>query len=365
MNLARRCALGIVVTLLVSGNPMYPKTLIPANNPHIQYGGRWDRSDSSQARYSWPGVYLSAKFSGTSIGVRLNDHTNYFNVYIDGKLRRVFHGTQAGEAEYLLAEGLDDTVHTFRLSRRNITFGEPYSFAGILLDSNAILLPPSSLPERKIEFVGDSFTAAESNESKEQDVPWEARFPVTNIDEGFAPIIARHFQAQYTTTCRSGSGMLCDWRGDSVETIPYRFDRALMEAVEPKWDFTRWIPDVVVICLGLNDHSGLRDKKGFISIDNARRFRAAYHAFVDRIRRLYPSVKIVAVAAFPEWIRTNVSQVIDEERTNGHKDVYYTTFDEFPGGYVANGHPTVATHQKMADQIIQSMESFHLFPAGK
>jgi hypothetical protein len=347
--------------LLASIAMTHSKQLIIPGDQRIHYGGRWDTSDTLRARYSWPGVSLSVRFNGTSIGVRLNDRTNYFNVTIDGRFHGIFHGTMEGETEYTLASGLADTVHTLRFSRRNITFGEPYAFGGIVLDSTATLLPPLPPLPRKMEFVGDSFTAAESNEAVEQEVPWEARFPVTNIDRGFAPLIARHFQADYITTCRSGSGMFCDWRGDKTETIPRRFDRALMEAEQPRWNFTRWQPDVAVICLGLNDYSGLRDSSGEVSPGRSEHFRMAYHEFIDRIRWLYPGVKIVAVAAFPAWIRSNVSQVINEEQAGGHNDVFYATFDEFPGGYVANGHPTVATHQKMAEQLIKAMETFKLF----
>jgi len=343
----------------------YPKNLIQADNPHIQYFGRWDMTDSLYPKYSWPGVYIFAEFSGTMIGIRLTDGTNYFNVYIDGKLHGVFHGTNAGEADYILADGLENTRHTFLLSRRNITFERPYTFSGIILDSNATLLPPPPKPSRKIEFVGDSFTAAESDEAKEPQLAWEARFPVTNIDKGFAPVIARHFNAQYTTTCRSGSGLYCDWQGKTEETIPKKFDRTLMETNEPKWDFKRWLPDVVVICLGLNDLSGVRVKSGEIPEEKSMLFRKTYHEFLESVRGVYPKVKIVAVAAYPEWIRKNVRQVVDEEHSSGKQDIYYTTFDEFPGGYVANGHPTVETHQKMANQIIKSMESFNLFQDSK
>lgn len=336
--------------------------LIPANHPYIQYFGRWDVSDSLHRKFSWPGVYLFARFTGTSIGIRLDDGTNYYNVYVDGNLLKVFHSAQSGEKDYTVVQGLENTEHTFLLSRRNITFGEIYTFSGILLDSNATLLPPPPKPTRKIEFIGDSFTAAESNEATEQQLPWEARFPVTNIDKGFAPIIARHFDAQYITTCRSGSGMVCDWQGNAAESIPKRFERVFMDTSEPKWDFQQWIPDVVVICLGLNDHSGLRGWGGQVSEENSTLFREMYHEFLGTIRRVYPHVRIVAVAAFPEWIRTNVKQVVDEETTSGRQDIHYMTFDEFPSGYVANGHPTVETHQKMADQMIEAMESMNLFP---
>jgi hypothetical protein len=38
--------------------------LIPANNPNIQYFGRWAMADSLQPRYSWPCIYLYAEFPG-------------------------------------------------------------------------------------------------------------------------------------------------------------------------------------------------------------------------------------------------------------------------------------------------------------
>jgi hypothetical protein len=357
--------LTIVFLFLGLTTMTHATNLIPANNPYIQYFGRWDVADSLHPKYAWPGVYLYAEFSGTKVGIRLADATNYFNVYIDGKLHSVFHGTKTGEADYILADSLENTKHTFLLSRRNITLGESYTFCGIILDSNATLLPPQPKPFRKIEFIGDSFTAAESNEAKEPSLPWEARFPVTNIDKGFAADVARHFNAQYTTTCRSGSGMVCDWQGKVEESIPVKFNHTLMDANSPIWDFKRWIPDVVVICLGLNDHSGLRDKKGTISAEKSALFRKTYHEFLGTVCTVYPRVKIVAVAAFPEWVQNNVKQVVDEEKKAGKQEIYYTHFDEFPGGYVANGHPTVVTHQKMADQIIEAMESFNLFPAGK
>jgi hypothetical protein len=257
---------------------------------------------------------------------------------------------------------LEGSSHSLLFSRRNITFDEIYTFSGIVLDSGACLLPPAPPQSRRIEFIGDSFTAAESNEAAEQQLPWEARFPVTNIDQGFAAVIARRFRAQHTTTCRSGSGMVCDWQGKRGESLPARFDRALMDSSEPKWDFRRWVPEVVVICLGLNDHAGLRDSAGEVSGKNSALFRKTYHEFLSTLRRLYPAAAVVAVAAFPEWIRKNVRQVVNEEKGAGIRNIFYAEFDEFPGGYVANGHPTVETHRKMADQLIAAMESFHLFP---
>jgi hypothetical protein len=357
-----RTVLSVIFLAALSNSFTYSSSFIPANNPFIQYFGRWDTSDSLHPCQSWPGVYICAEFTGRTIGIKTNDTSNYYNVYIDNKLHSIFHGNKSGDAEYLLADKLKNTRHTFRLSKRNFTFDKSFAFSGILLSDGAKLLKPKPKPERKIELVGDSFTAAEGNEAIEKEMKWEDKFPVTNIDKGFAPIIARHYNAQYVTTCKSGIGMVCDWQGKFNVALPKYFDRTLMDSSEVKWNFNLWKPDVVVICLGLNDVSGLKGKDGKVSEDSSLIFRKGYVDFIRTIRGVYPGVKIIAVAAYPDWIRANVKTVVENEKKGGHDDIFYTTFDEVPNGYVANGHPTVATHKKMANQIIKGIDSFNLFP---
>jgi hypothetical protein len=359
----RYCLYSIILLFQTGGyhGMIDAMTFIAADNPSIQYFGRWDMTDPLRPRYSWPGVYICAEFRGTRIGVRLLDTTDYFNVYIDGALHGVFHGSRRTGPDYIVADSLQEGRHSFRFSRRNITFEEPYTFCGLLLGEGGEILPPAAPPLRKMEFIGDSFTAAESDEATVQALDWEARYPVTNIDAGFAPLIAKHFGAQYHTTCRSGSGMYCDWQGNPDLTIPARFDRTLMESVRPKWDFAKWVPDVVVVCLGLNDYSGLKDSAGNVTEKKSALFRGAYRKFLGTLRAVYPGIRIVAVAASEQWIRDNVGKVVDEEREAGDRTISYARFDRFNGGYVAYGHPTVATHRRMADQIISQMEELRLF----
>lgn len=65
------------------------------------------------------GVNIYTEFKGTSIGVRLSDNFNYFNVYVDGALDTILHGTTTGTADYTLASGLADGQHTILFSKRN------------------------------------------------------------------------------------------------------------------------------------------------------------------------------------------------------------------------------------------------------
>jgi hypothetical protein len=113
--------------------------------------------------------------------------------------------------------------------------------------------------------------------------------------------------------------------------------------------------------LGLNDYSGLKDKAGKVAPENSALYRAKYHDFLAKLRSFYPGVKILAVAAHVEWMRENVQQVVHAELASGKQDVHYAQFDYFEGGYVANGHPSAATHRKIAAQMIAALEAAHVF----
>ena len=349
--------LSVSAVFILSGPSRAQTVFIPADDCRILYVGRWDWSDPLHPRQSWPGVSIRAEFGGTAIGVRMADADNYYNVIIDGRFHSVFHGDKAGEADYLLAENLTQGRHSLVLSKRNISFGPPPIFSGLLVNESGELFTPAPRPARTIEFIGDSFTAAEGNEATAASMPWEEKKPVTNIDRGFAKLVASYLSAEAHTTCRSGIGMVCDWRGDREIAMPKFFGRALMESAGPAWDFSKWTCGLAVVCLGLNDHSGLRSPDGTVSEENSALFRRTYHGFLETLRSVYPGVRILAVAAHPDWIRRNVRQVVDEERAAGRIDVFYGQFDDFPSGTVADGHPNVEWHARIADQIIAAVET--------
>jgi len=62
----------LILLVLNSGTlPLSASVEIPADDPNIQYYGRWDFSDPLAPSHSWPGVYIHARFEGSSIGVRM------------------------------------------------------------------------------------------------------------------------------------------------------------------------------------------------------------------------------------------------------------------------------------------------------
>lgn len=329
---------------------------IDADHPYIQYFGRWDFSDPKTPTHSWPGVYIIAKFEGTSIGWITNDNACWYNVFIDDTLTTVFHGTYSSYSTYTLASGLKDTVHTLLITKRGESTWTKFGFKGFVLDDGKTLVEPSPKPVRKIEFIGDSYTSSSGNEWTQEGAPPNDSY--TNIYNGFPGFVARHYGAQYHVSSRSGFGLVLDWQGNYSNNVPDYFDRTLFYTANPKWDFTKYVPNVVVICLGLNDYNGWGGYSGGVHPDNAALFKYRYHEFIGRLMDLYPGAKILAVAANDvPWIKQQVSEVVAEEQARGNKNVFYTYFPYYPGEYVNNGHPNVSAHQKIANVIINALDA--------
>ncbi len=347
----------VIMLALAANSLSFAANIIPASNPYIQYFGRWDFTDPNAPSHSWPGTYIYAEFEGTSIGVRMNDNFCYYNVYIDGKFHSIFHPTLSGVNSYSVVTGLADGQHTFLLTKRNETSWTKFVFNGLVLDDGKNLLPPKEKPVRKIEFVGDSFTSASGNEATESGTPADVN-KVTNLDLGFGPLTAKHFEAQYQMSSISGYGMVMDYLGNVAGNVPYYFDRALIISENPKWDFTKYLPNLVVVCLGLNDYNGFGGyTNGTVSASNKELFKTKYHQFVSTLRSVYPGVKIMAFAAQVDWIHATVKEIVEEEKLIGYKDIFYSDFPYYTGGYVNNGHPNVETHKKIADRLIAAIET--------
>jgi len=331
------------------------KRFVPANDPAIRYEGRWDRSNEVCPKASWPGFGLSTVVNGGSIEVRMRDPGNFYNVEVDGKWQGVVGGRRGSSITYPLASGLPPGPHLVRLQRRNISFEEPTELEGFVVDEGVVLSTPPPLPGPAIEFIGDSFTAAEGDEATTPTLGWKEKYSVTNFDLGFAARISRHYRGELTAVCRSGSGLVADYMGNRNGQMEERYDRALMETAEPKWPFPEPSAGLVLICLGLNDDSGLRGPDGKVGAANVATFEAAYHHLIATVRGRHPHAKIVAIAPWLPWLRETIARVVRDEQAAGPTEVGYAQFDELPGTYVADGHPTVETHRRIAEQIIPQL----------
>ncbi len=329
--------------------------IISADNPYIQYIGRFDFANPKKVVFDWPGVYICAKFEGTSCSLRLKDSTNEYSITIDHHAPKLL--TTDNNEIYKVASGLSGSVpHTIMIQKRTEAFVGKGIFMGFILDKGATLLPPGKRPDRRIEFIGNSITCGYGVLSDSSN----CHFSKQTEDAGmsYASMVARELHADYHLISYSGRGVVRNY-GDknktSLHPMPSLYDRTLYSDTTLKWNFKEWIPQAVIINLGTNDFSThpYPDKDVF---------QAAYNKLINRVRSIYPHVTIFCVIGpmIGEPCTSDIKEVVKEQqlKEGRDKDVFFINIprsDMNNNDWGCDMHPNIYGSDIMADVIVRIM----------
>lgn len=319
---------------------------IGADNSLIQYTGRIDFTNPKRPRFWAPGVYVQAKFTGRSVDIIVNDEVlggtnhNYLEVKIDNG-RPIRLQTKSKTDTLRLIRDIGDREHTITICK-NTESGIGYlEFVGFLCKGLAAL-PPK--PTRKIEFIGNSITCGTGSDLSEVPCdkgPW---YDQHNAYLSYGPTVARDLNAQWHLTAVSGIGLIHSCCQMTV-TMPDVFDKMNGRADTGAWDFSRYVPDVVTVCLGQND-----------GIQDSTRFCGAYVKFIGTIRTQYPAAHIVCLtspmadakltAAMKNYLTGVVTYVNRQGDANVHSFFFARSYNSGCGG-----HPDLAEHVLIANEL--------------
>ncbi len=332
--------------------------IIDADNPYIQYIGRFDFSNPQRVVFDWAGVYICAKFEGTSCSLRLKDSTDYYDVVIDDHAPIILH-TDSADSIYRVASGLSDSVsHTIMVQKRTEALVGAGVFMGFILDKGKTLLPMPRRPDRRIEFVGNSITSGYGNEADSSDHYFQGSTEDACLS--FASITGRELHADYSLISWSGRGVVRNY-GDSNrvsrDPMPAFYDRTLATDSTLKWNFKNWIPQAVVINLGTNDFSThpYPDSAVFVN---------AYGRLIDHVRSLYPGVTLFCCCGpmIGEPCFEYVKEVVNlqQEKEGRNKDVFFVNMDSSRINITLkdlglNEHPNIEGAWKMARVLVREM----------
>jgi hypothetical protein len=345
----------ILLLTSVAGNAQ--SKIVEFDDPNISYEGRiLFRSDA--AELSWPGTSATIQFEGNRVSVILKDldTANYYNVIVDNQVTTKFH-TDTVKHSYVLASGLVKGKHLVQLFKRTEWDKGKTLFYGFELPENAEIMSPPEPKRRKIEFFGNSITcgyAIEDYSGKDRGFGYFQNNYLT-----YAAITARHFDAQYYSTSKSGIGIMVSW---FPLIMPEMYDRTDPTDSTSKWDFAQYTPDLVVINLFQNDSWIVKMPKNEefkhrfgTKAPNESFIIASYKNFVKSIREKYPKASIICAlgsmdatkvgSPWPGYIEKAVKQLNDSK--------IYTHFFKFKNG---NGHPIVAEQKVMADDLIEFID---------
>lgn len=342
--------------ILIYSSGIYSQKRIPFNNKNIRYEGRIAYTKDA-AELMWPGTSVTINFTGTGISGTFKDQdtSNYYNVIIDKENKySIQFDTLQKTVEF--ASGLAYGKHSLQLFKRTEWDKGKTWFYGFETQSKIKVNKPDKLPKRKIEFFGNSITCGYAIYDSVKDYYFGY---YENNYETYAALTARHFNAQYHCTAKSGIGIMVSW---FPMIMPEMYDRLDATDSTSKWDFSKYIPDVVVINLLQNDSwiVTMSDQPEFkhrfgTAAPTESEVIDAFKKFVQTIRDTYPKSQIICMLGNMDITKKGSPWpgYVDEAVKQLHDKKIFTFFSPYKDTY---GHPKVREQKAMADGLIKFID---------
>jgi lysophospholipase L1-like esterase len=338
----------LISVTFIAAKPRYWQAvkLFKADNANIHYIGRINFINPQVPRFWAAGVYIKAKFKGPVCEVLLNDENVYGTYYnsieiaVDNQAPYKVALT-AKENSIKVTGDLSKTTHVITICKNTESHIGYLDFVGIRCRQ---LLPLPPEPVRKIEFIGNSITSGMGMDLSKTPCNTGQWFDQHNAYMAYGPRTARQLNAQWQLTSVSGIGLIhscCDLK----ILMPQVFDKMCFIKDSLQWDFKRYQPDVVTICLGQND--GVQDSTTFCN---------AYIKFIGSLRTQYPKASIICLsspmanAKLSTVLQRNILSIANYENNNGDKKVYHYFYStQYHNG--CGGHPDMDEHMLIADEL--------------
>mgnify|MGYP003296978812 CR=1 FL=1 len=262
-------------------------------------------------------------------------------VYIDDDLEGRIIEILRAEQEYVLASELTYGKHTIKVVKANTEQFGFITLKNISGAENYLDLSPINRP--KFEFYGDSLISGYGVDCLEGD-----NYLNEDPTKAHAKLVSEHFNADMSSLCYSGVSIaIPNWinwlASDRFERYAYTLEGSV-------WDFSKWVPDYVFICLGANDG-------GKINESNKVQFFLKVFTMISKLKEYYPNSKIICfygVTYTNRLVHETYQKVVDSFEED--ENVYYLhSKGSTTNGY--NGHLNADEQRGVANEIIEYLES--------
>lgn len=343
--------------------------------PLIRYMGRIDTSDPLKPVFYFPYSNFKIRFKGTGVSLSLINNTVWGNVsigyVIDGRSGKLPLNQWDNDKEITLqaADNLEECKeHTLTIYKA-MAANHSVCFTGIEITDGELLENNHSY-DLKMEVYGDSVSAGEVCEAVSftgRCDPCSHGSIYDNALYSYAVQTANilnaeiHNIAQGGISVKSGSGYFHapDYIGmDKVYDSLAYFPEAIRHPSTPeKWDFSKYIPDVVVCALGQNDkHNGVKNTDDVDINDPAVRLdwkneykkivRHLSGAYGKNVKFIFTTTLLMHDRAWDDAIGETVTELCEE----GIK-AYHFMFKR--GGKATPGHPRIPEHNEMTAELTE------------
>ena len=207
-----------------------------------------------------------------------------------------------------------------------------------------------------IEFIGNSITCGAAADDSEIPCGTGEYHDHHNAYMAYGPRVSRALNANFILASVSGIGIYRTWNRNGP-SMPQVYEHADFQVNNPqKWDFNTYKPKIVSIALGTNDMSK-GDGSPRAAFDTLQ-FVADYVKFVQLVKSKYPKAQIALLSS--PMIRDTSNTILQHCLISIKKqiDAIYpndkpvaTFFFKAMDAHGCSGHPSVADHQILADEL--------------
>ena len=346
--------------------PLLPteKTFFPEESIVKHIGRTLTENDTLWLAHSASGIEFSFKGSKASVTV-IGDNTAYgdensqarFAVYVNDE-RTLDEMVTSDEKTYDIFSSdvsKDVTIKVIKLSESgNSAFG----IKDITVVSEGVVSPTSE-KDLKIEFIGDSLTCAYGVDDEVKEHHFSTK--TEDATKSFAYKTAQKLGADYSMVCFSGHGIISGYTAGKkntaqlVQPIYEQFTNTSSAksffTIDTPWDFTKFVPDYIVINLGTNDNSytkGVKERK--------EEFTAEYAEFLKMVRKDNPKAHIICTLGLSgdelySSIQDAVTQYSEETGDKNLSSFRFSPQDIGKNGAAADWHPTEKSHEIAANEL--------------
>lgn len=340
--------------------------LIAAHDKNIRYMGRIDWTEKCVPKIVFAGTSITLKFKGTKINALIYNHKFYnvmeLGIVVDGREDKIRFDTNYEKFSLPIAENLKFEEHTVTLFKRQDAT-HYFDFFGFEVDENAEILPPDPRPARRIECYGDSVSAGavcEAMEFTAQCDPENHEGIYDNAWHSYSMITARNLGAEIHDIAQGGIAI---FDGTGYYHAPTHIG---METAYNKtcyfpeadggysdWNFSQYIPHVVILAVGQNDQHNEHDGDPDITDSQFRtKWKNRYKEIIRDLHSEYPNAVFIMLLTVlmhdAQWDKA-IDEIVRELRNEGFDKISHFMFKRT--GKATPGHPRLSEQYEMAEEL--------------
>lgn len=223
-------------------------------------------------------------------------------------------------------------------------------------------IQPTPAKKHKVEIIGDSITCGYGIDDEHAEHSFSTA--TEDVTKAYSYQTVQALDADYSIVSYSGYGIISGYTDNDTKLlthlIPDYYEKwaksegkpdGTLDPLSVDWDFTQFVPDLIVINLGTNDDSYTQDNP-----ERQTEFAAQYTEFLKIVRRKNAQAVILcALGIMGDRLYPFVQQAVErymEETGDTKVTTLKFAVQQAEDGYAADYHPSQKTHRQASERLI-------------